>query len=160
MKISNQGIEFKYYHDVLTWLWPWRRQHGGKFWSDHFNHSFPNLNSYWMRMGTLDAVLTRFGEKVNGHSWIEILCVWVNVTYSMRDVVVLYNVNVSAKGVSFWAKIPREKIEDLMQDVIVLRCKDRAEVFRLISSIPPSFADACGFVAGRFIGTNEETEEA
>lgn len=158
MRINLNGVYFRYHGDTMLWRWPWLRKNVGKYWSSRFGSDFYDLANYWQHVGVVETALSRSYNKVNGHSMLEVLSFWATVTYPLENLVVLTNVDVSAKGVSFWARLPKEKVEDLMQDIVVLRCKDRAEVFRLISSTPTSFADAYGFAGGKLVGTNSDVE--
>lgn len=154
MRFTKNGMIFRYHGDRLLWRWPWKRNQLGKFRSSIYTRDFRNLSEYWKYVGVTEAAMIRQAEKIEAYSWTEVLSTWVRHTYPGQSLVILTNLEASAKGVSFWARLPKDRVENLLQDVVVLRCKDKPEVFRLIDSTPASFADAYGFSAGQLVGTN------
>lgn len=95
-------------------------------------------------------------EKLFGVSYYDLICHWVNTVFKSEFVIVLTDINVQAKNIEFWSKVPVDKAVNFLQDVVVLRCKDRSEVIRLIENIPKEFAEAYGFAAGVFFIHNKD----
>lgn len=158
MRFTKNGLLFRYHGDKLLWRWPGARKGLGKFRSSLYTRDFSNLSEYWKHVGALESVMIRYPDKIEAYSWVEVLSTWVKHAHPSEHVIVLTNLEASAKGVSFWARLPRDRVDDLLQDVVVLRCKDKPEVFRLIDSIPPAFAEAYGFSAGQILETNFEKD--
>lgn len=158
MRFTKYGLLFSYCGDRMLWRWPWARSNPGckNFHSTIYIRDFSNLQEYWKHVGVLESALIKTPEKIQAFSWIEVLSTWVRYMHPGEHLIILTNLEASAKGVSFWARLPRDRVEDLLQDVVVLRCKDKPEVFRLLDSIPPQFADAYAFSNGQFIESNFE----
>jgi hypothetical protein len=81
---------------------------------------------------------------------------WVSKAYKFQHIIVLTNVNVEAKNIQFWAKVPTTSMSHFLKDVVILRCSDKSEVIRLVGNIPPEFADAQGYSAGSLLITNKD----
>ncbi|HXP52320.1 MAG TPA: hypothetical protein VN922_20365, partial [Bacteroidia bacterium] len=62
---------------------------------------------------------------------MELLTQWVGHVYGSLNVVVIKDINPGARGLSFWARIPQEKASELLNDIVVLHCSDKAEVNRI-----------------------------
>lgn len=154
MRFTKKGITFRYHGDTMLWKWPFTRSGSGKYRSSLYPQDFSNLAEYWKYVGIVEAAILKNPEKISAFSWMEVLSTWVRRTYPGDHLVILTNLDASAKGVSFWARLPKDKVEDLLQDVVVLHCKDKPEVFRIVESIPTHFADAYGFSASELIDTN------
>lgn len=95
-------------------------------------------------------------KKLTGFDYLDILHVWVKTEYSGAHIILLTDINVEAKNLEFWAKIPRGQALEFLKDVVVLFCKDRTELERLISNIGSNFASAYGFSDGDLILTNKD----
>lgn len=94
-------------------------------------------------------------DKLVGLTMFDLISQWACSTHFYSNIIVLTNINVGAKNLQFWAKVPKVDIEHFLKDVVILHCKDRTELLRLIENIPPDFADAWGFGSGQLIQTNE-----
>lgn len=154
MRLSKEGISYKYYGDVLTWFWPLTRKKGRKYRSLSTNCYFKSKAEYWKYVGILEFCTRHPSSKIEAFSWSEVLVIWVRYTFPGQHLVVLTNLNASAKGLSFWSKLPKETINNLLQDVVVLTCKDKNSMFKALDSVPNDFADAFGFSDGELVDTN------
>lgn len=157
MRFSKTGVTFKYHGDQLTWRWPWSRNGMERYYSTIYTQDFNSLSEYWKHVGVVEEALVKSSGKLEAYSELEVLSVWVRRLYPTSHVVVLTNLDASAKGISFWSRLPKDQVEHLLKDVIVLRCKDKTEVFRLVDSVEATFADAFGFSFGQLIETNIPT---
>jgi hypothetical protein len=92
--------------------------------------------------------------KLSGFGMCELVTEWVASRYPKSHVIVLTNINVSAKNITFWAKVPKPDMVKFLRDIVVLQCKDGTELKRLIDNIPSDFADAWGFYKGQMVDTN------
>lgn len=95
-------------------------------------------------------------DKLMSASYENIIVDWVKLKYPQKNLVVLLNVNVSVKNIYFWAKMPKKDAVHFLGDVVILMCKDKPEVFRLIENMGSDFADAYGFSSGEQITSNKE----
>jgi hypothetical protein len=93
-------------------------------------------------------------SKLQGFNYNEIIGQWVNAKYPHESVVVLKDVNVEERSLSFWAKIPKDKIEHIQKDIIVLRCGSKENAIEIVDSIEPGFAEAFAFSGGILINYN------
>ncbi len=95
-------------------------------------------------------------SKLDGANYEDIISQWIFFKYPKNHIIVLTNINVDAKNIQFWAKVPKTDTLHFMKDVVILHCKDRTEVLRLIENIPSNFADAHGYSAGSLITYNKD----
>jgi hypothetical protein len=102
--------------------------------------------------------LPREFRKLSGFTYVTVLCEWVSVKFPLEHVIILTNINVEAKNIHFWAKVPKTDAIEFTNDVVVLRCTDTSEMWTLITNIGEDFADAYGFCAGKLTMTNKERE--
>lgn len=160
MRFIKGGIAFRYHGDELVWRWPWARRGAGKFRSSLYTRDFSDLASYWKHVGVVEASLIRSSNKLESFSILEVLSAWVRLFYPSEHVVILMNLEVSAKGMSFWSRLPKNQVEHLLRDVVVLRCSNKREIFKLVDSVPPSFAEAYGFSFGQLTETNLQGEKS
>jgi predicted transcriptional regulator len=98
-------------------------------------------------------------KKLTGFDYTDILSQWVSTKYLYDHIIVLMNINVEAKNIQFWAKIPQTEIEHFLKDIVILRCKDQTQLIRLIENIPVEFAEAYGYSGGCLITYNREDYE-
>jgi hypothetical protein len=156
MRLTKFGLLFSYHGDQMLWRWPWARQTPGSetFYSSLYIRDFSNLQEYWKHVGILHASLLKTPDKIQAFTWIEILTIWVSQVYPAENLLILTNLEASAKGMSFWSRLPKDVVQDLLQDVVIFRCKDKSELFHLLDSIPSKFADAYAFSAGHFLDSN------
>jgi hypothetical protein len=96
--------------------------------------------------------------KLTGFDNLDILSVWVNAKYSGCNIVLLTDINVEAKDLEFWARIPKGQAMEFLKDIVILRCKDKTEIKKLIPSIGSKFALAYGFSNGKLILSNKDAE--
>jgi hypothetical protein len=95
-------------------------------------------------------------DKLTGFDIGEIIQEWVRFKYPSEHLIILTEVNVQAKNIQFWAKVPKTESQFFLKDLVVLFCKDKSEVIRLVENIPRDFADAKGFSAGELLIDNED----
>jgi hypothetical protein len=95
-------------------------------------------------------------DKLTGFDYTDILSQWVSMKYPLDHVIILMNINVEAKNIQFWAKVPQVEIGNFLKDIVVLRCKDLSQLAQLIGNIPEEFAEAYGYSAGCLISYNKE----
>jgi hypothetical protein len=98
----------------------------------------------------------RKSDKLTGFDIGDLIPEWVKFKYPSEHLIVLTEVNVQAKNIQFWAKIPKTDSQFFLKDLVVLFCKDKSEVIRLVENIPRDFADAKGFSAGELLIDNED----
>lgn len=111
-------------------------------------------NEEWVKEYVKPEVKLR--PKLEGFDYLDILHVWVKSEYSGSHVVILTDVNTEAKDVEFWARIPKGQALEFLKDVIILNCKDKTELEKLVPSIGTKFATAYGFSDGELFLTNKE----
>jgi len=114
--------------------------------SEKYNETFVNYQHYRYFLHTGIRPSTALGpyEKLVGFDYSTILVEWAKQKYPNQSLVILTNINVQAKSLEFWAKIPANSIGFFQKDVAILRCKDQTEMNTLIDNIPEEFADAIG----------------
>jgi hypothetical protein len=95
-------------------------------------------------------------DKLTGFDVGELIPEWVKFKYPSEHLIVLTEVNVQAKNIQFWAKVPKTESQFFLKDLVVLFCKDKSEVIRLVENIPRGFADAKGFSAGELLIDNKD----
>ena len=141
MKISKQGITFEYNNDEITWSWWWTRTSNWPFFSLIYNYHFKSFKQYWVHVGSVKEKPMGL-VKLRGVSMETLIRAWVK--FACRDgfYVVLYDINVDAKPASFWRSIPDKDKKQLLEDAVVLRCKDAEEAKQLCDSIEDNFAQA------------------
>lgn len=99
-----------------------------------------------------------FGDsKLQSRSYTSIIDDWVAFNFVNQIVIVLTNINVQVKNIDFWAKIPVEQKIKFMEDVVILRCKDKSEMMMLIGNIGQDFAEAKGYIDGELFAHNLES---
>lgn len=129
------------------------------------------LNTIWIRLHIVYQIVIQqyynfvspiFSQTPNSIDKLTSMCYeniivdWVRFKYPQKNLVVLLNVNVSVKNIYFWAKMPKKDAVHFLGDVVILMCKDKPEVFRLIENMGSDFADAYGFSSGEQIASNKE----
>lgn len=153
LKLSITGVKFSYANDTI--FFRWNRKNGPRWWSENFLKGFESLRDYWKFVGMAEKDSAYPGTRFQGYSYVELLTQWVGYVYGSLNVVVIKDINPEARGLSFWARIPKEKASELMNDFVVLHCSDKAEVNRIVDSIGEDFADAYGFSNGRLINFSD-----
>ena len=152
MKFKKTGIEFGYHGDTITRKWPFTE--GPVLSSSEYGIYFSNFNEYWSHVGAAQAIFKRTDSKLEGFSYGEILAQWVRHHYPHESIAILKDVNVEERGLSFWAKIPKDKLEHIQKDVIVLRCGSKEKACEIVDSIEHDFAEAFAFSEGNLINYN------
>ena len=94
-------------------------------------------------------------SRVQGFPLVTVLEDWSGFRYPGEHVVILTDIDVSKKGMDFWAKLPKAILREFVYSgVVVLRCNDLAEAMNLLYDIPFDFADAHIFVNGSHVAMN------
>lgn len=139
IRFSKKGIVLrnKKYSLVLPWTNPFKY-----YITEYASVDLPYKNS----------------SKLKGLEYNDLISEWVALKHPVSHVVVLTNINVEARNIQFWAKVPKTDMIHFVKDLVVLQCKDKTEVIRLAENIPPNFADAQGYSAGILITHNKELE--
>jgi hypothetical protein len=139
---SKKGIEFRYKQYLMFIAWMWFVPFTGRevMFSNTETAGEPYRNS----------------AKLNGFDFEEVISQWVYLKYPREHLIILVNINVEAKNIQFWAKVPKTDSKHFLKDLVVLYCKDKTEVLRLVDNIPVEFAEAYGFSAGCMITFNRE----
>jgi hypothetical protein len=154
MKIKKEGIEFEYHGDTITRRWPWFFRSGSKYHSKQYSLYFNEFNVYWIHVGRAEYLFEDKRSKLEGFTYSELIGQWVRQKYPFENIVLLKDVNVEERGLSFWAKIPKDKIEHIQKDVIILRCGSKENACEIVDSIEPNFAEAFAFSGGVLINYN------
>ena len=147
IRINKKGITFDYNNDHLTWLWWWNRFPGIKYESLIYEAGFLSLKQYWMYAGSVDRPLPV--SKLKGYSVEEMINAWIKLYCRIGLYVVLYDINPEAKPATFWRTIPDKDKKQLLNDVVILSCKDWDQMVSLCDAIEPEFATATGIQDGR-----------
>lgn len=154
MRISKKGITFNYNNDEITWIWWWARQYSLAFYSLIYAFSFKSFKEYWQHVGRHDKPLGV--AKIKGYSLQALVYAWARLHCRSGHYVLLFDINVEAKPATFWRSIPDRDKKELLQDLVVLNCKDENEIQSLCDSISRDFATAIGIRDGHVVYWNEE----
>jgi hypothetical protein len=154
MKLTKTGIVFEYHGDRITRRWPWSKLSADKYHSDLYSLYFNNFNTYWKHIGAIQTAFSKSGNKLEGFSYEEILGQWVRSNYPHESIVVLKDMNVEERDLSFWARIPKDKLEYIQKDVIVLRCGSKEKACEIVDSVESNFAEAFAFSGGILVSLN------
>lgn len=143
--VSKNGLVIKTKTDSLFFRWTdlfW----SGWLYSSKYGMSFCGFShySYFDKIETQGTSVDRTWKKLEGFDYPSILIEWAKSKYPGESIVVLYDINTSAKSLEFWAKVPAVSRGPFLKDVAVLRCKDHTEMSRLVRNIEPAFASAIG----------------
>ncbi len=87
-------------------------------------------------------------DKITGVDIRDLIFSWVNLHAMEGFYLALYDINVENKSANFWLNLPGPKKMILLNEVVVLRCKDKREVRTLQESIDPDFAKTMCFYNG------------
>jgi hypothetical protein len=160
MKLNSLGIVFKYHGDEVTRYWPWvKKSFNSTYHSSLLSRDFNSFNEYWKIIGeeeTLTKVSTSYG-RLHGFAFREIVAHWASGLWVNEYVVILLEPDPTAKGPAFWSRLNSTQRDHLMNDVVVLRCKDLNEATTLLESISTKFSDAFILFNGEVINSNDET---
>lgn len=157
-KFTREGIIFTYHGDQVLRRWPWGTK-GVPVYSSHlYDRDFNSFREYWMMIGRQEGLVQASSHtgKFRGYHFVDVLGDWLRHRYGGEYVVVLSNIDYSRRGPDFWSKLPREHIDALSKDVVVLRCQDRTQVSHIVRSVDSGFAVAEGFFNGDIIYSNED----
>lgn len=157
MKFSRLGVTFKYYGDQITWHWPWVRKHLLTYYSTIYTRDFNSFNEYWEMVGQEAALLKSAHQtgRMYGFDLMAVICRWSARLWPGEFLVVMKEVEVGRKGPAFWSRLSTKQREALTEDIVILRCDSKSEVYELIDSIEPSFASAYGVLNGQIIISND-----
>lgn len=158
MKFHQLGISFKYHGDEITRYWPWiKKSLKSTYHSALFSRDFNSFNEYWRLVGeetTLIKLTTSVG-KMQGFSLSRVAAEWASRIWVNEYLVIMCDVDPGSKGPSFWFRLSPTQRTSLLEDVVVLRCKDETEMETLIDSISPSFSTAYGCLNGQVLCDNQ-----
>lgn len=154
MRFKKEGIEFKYHGDIVTRRWPWFYPGDAKYHSEKYSLYFNKFSTYWVHVGRAEHIFEGPKSKLQGFTYQELIGQWVRQIYPGENIVVLKDVNVSERGLSFWAKVPKDKIEHIQKDIIVLRCGSKENACEIVDSVERTFAEAFAFSGGILINYN------
>lgn len=154
MQAKSEGIWFNYYGDHVKWIWWWNRLGDFKLYSSKLDKDFKSFNDYWKFVGAFEESTRKY--RVQSFDESTIVGAWVKTQFLHENIVVLTDINVSAKDASFWLKLPQHYRPHFLGDFVVLMCGDKNEIFRLCDSISRDFAEASGYSGGQLIYWNEE----
>jgi hypothetical protein len=152
-RITNLFFKFFYKGDTIYYYWPWIRHiHlAGKYYSVYLSEFF----SFFYNYNILRDNTTEFlNDKIRGLNITSILEEWVLLKYPHEVLVILIDIDVSTKPMSFWATIPYAKEVLFTKEVIILKCKDRRQMEQIVDSTSITFATAIGYVAGKVACVN------
>lgn len=152
-KINREGIWFSYYGDHVLWRWWWKRENQGVYWSEMHQVNFQFKRNYWKHVGALEENTRK--HRVRSFDELTVLEGWAKYSFPNDYVVILKDINVSAKEASFWLKLPQHYRPHFLGDYVVLTCENSMEVHRLCDKIDYDFALAYGFAYGELIDNNE-----
>lgn len=93
-------------------------------------------------------------QKVTGYSCLEVLSEWVNTKFPKEIILVLADINVVAKPVTYWRNFPRDSAIHFCNDYVVIRPKDLTEAKRICENITEDFAKAYVFNKGELVDSN------
>jgi hypothetical protein len=166
MNFTKDGVQFSDEGDVITWLWPWRRpRKDAKIRSERWQSLYFNgFKGYWKYAGRMRPTSRRTvmltNQRVEGYHFDELLSSFRSAKYPDENIVILHDLNLEMKGSEFWNKIPKDQIEELMHDVVILHCDNPEAVEKLVRGISPKFAHAYGYRNdGRYVQPNLEEFE-
>ncbi len=149
IRFSREGISIRTRLDVffLTWYdFLWR----GYIYSEKYGQTFATYQSYryFLATGVVAELPSKTHtltyDKLLGFDYSDILTEWVQKKYPRENLVIMTDINVAAKNLEFWAKLPAKSAGLFLKDVAVLRCKDYSEVERIVENTPYDFANALG----------------
>lgn len=154
ISISRQGVTFDYSNDKITRLWPWVS--GLRFKSSLYAIDFNSFQEYWRRLGALEHATSAFGSSRNvvGLRLHEVLSEYVGRNYPGEYIAVLTDIDVSKKDSTFWSRIPKQSADQLLKDLAIFRCKDRAQMLGITAATSQGFATAYAFENGKLVDSN------
>lgn len=159
MKLNRLGYSYKYHGDEITRYWPWvSEENKGKYHSSLFSRDFNSFPEYWKFVGEEESLVktsTSKDGRMYGFSMLEVIQYWSSRLWLNQYIVALVDVDPASKGSDFWNRLTRDQKENLNQEIVILKCKDRTELMNLTDSIDPSFATSYGLLNGNLLVSNE-----
>ena len=154
IKVTKLGVEFPYHGDVVTYLWPWSKS--GRYKSSLYSCDFNNFREYWKRIGSTEYAIHYCSPKgkVQGFRIHEILCDYVSRNMLGRYVVVLCDINASARDSTFWSRMPKHQAEQLTKDIAIFTCDSRAQMLDITTGTPTDFATSYAIEGGVLVESN------
>jgi hypothetical protein len=162
MKLSYIGVSFKYHGDELTWYWPWvGKTFKATYFSSLFSRDFNSLKDYWKAVGKEEALsrLTTCDGKVYGASYKEVIAEWSKRIWPGEFLVAMLEPDYSMKGPAFMARLTSQQRHRMMQDVVILRAKDKTEAEHLLESIDITMSEAYLVHNGNVLLSNNEPDD-
>lgn len=157
-RLSWAGIIRVWSDDRILYTWLSILTFAFYFFSFKYTTSFVNINNYQKYREQVQSEIGGKYRKLRGLEYSDIVSQWVYLKFPFEHIIILSNINVEAKNIEFWAKVPKTEAIHFLKDIVLLRCKDISEMNRLINNIAPEFADAHGYSAGILITTNGEIQ--
>lgn len=159
--VSSLGLSVETNKDTLLYFWPWTRPNVApfkmaKFYSKALDQNFLSKSTYTPLINYYLGRVDIYGPKIVGFTSAEVIQALVNYKYSIGWFVTLHDINPMKKSSDFWRALPEEKAKILLKDVVILRCKDIAEVQDICRSIDNGFATVLGWRDGNLIDWNGE----
>lgn len=149
--IDTRGIRYNYMGDRIWLMWFWAPL-PNRYYSEKLHCTFSSLKEYKKYMGSAVGLKHR---NVIGISYKELITAWVEDNFKGEYVVVLTEIDLNKKPSVFWENIPYIKKMAFTNEVVILRCKDQAQMEQIIDSTEQSFAIAWGFKSGQLVHLNE-----
>lgn len=143
IRFSKKGIDLRYRNYIAFIAWAWFVPMNG-------------VKAVFQNADTPVSQPYRNSAKLQGFEIEELLAQWIGLKHPKEHIIVLTDINVQAKNIQFWARVPKTDMQFFLKDIVVLHCKDKTEVLRLLENIPAKFAEAYGFSAGLPIAHNKE----
>lgn len=155
MKISREGVTFKYKGFSIIYRWPLLQTYffQKRFLVEELGYDSNSLLECLGEIVKPNKPLKSNGhyqkaKKVTGFDTYDLAMLYGSIFFAESCGVVLTDINVIEKSFDFWQKIPIEYKREFLKDAVYLKCNNPKEVERLIDSLPASFCDAQGFVNG------------
>lgn len=136
MHISKKGISFNYYGDVLTWLW------GKGYTSALYEGIFTSRTHYWQHIGALEE-RSRTKGNLLGVPLSELVNFWVKTRFAYEVVVVLWDIDYTAKDKVFWKTLPSKTVQAFCEDIVIFRCKDLSQANQIRESVEVDRLGTC-----------------
>ena len=151
IKINKKGFWFEYKLDHICLNWFWHKPLH-RYYSEKLHHNFNSLKDY-NEYSIANSDVKH--KNILGFDARDIIEEWVEYKFSKEYIVVLMDINISEKAMTFWDEIPYTKKIVFSKEIIVLVCKDFRQVSQIIESVERGFAIALGFKAGNLVVSND-----
>lgn len=166
-------MKFKYANDVFEFrVWSWIKSKFTPdtntvptFRSTHLEFEFTNFSEYWQEVGRrnvlIDAIKKAYGQTspALGFQIEEVLLRFTRALLGNSPTVIIYNIRPEGVGklIDRFPGLSRSLF--LVDDVILLKGKDKDSVRRITLAIPQTMADVIGVNCGEAFVTNQDIEE-